>query len=75
MQTQNISPEGEEGYFTTINSRDVIGDEFPVMSIQIHSHLVDMFAAGNDGGVVRVVSFLYYNIHGLFPSGRPGQNK
>lgn len=75
LRTQNVSTKGGGGYFTTINSREVLGEVRPELSIQIHSQLVDMFADGSDGGVVRVVSFLYYDVQRLFPRGRPGQNK
>ena len=46
------------------------------MSIQVPSELIEMFADsdGNDG-VVRTVSYLYYNVEGLFPSGPPGENE
>jgi hypothetical protein len=73
VQTQNVSTEGEEGYFTTISSREIIEGVLPEMSIQTHSQLVDMFSDSSDE--VRVVSYIYYNISELFPSGRRGQNK
>ena len=73
MNTQNISAGGEQGYFTIISAGEVVGDAVPELSIQIHSQLVDVFA-GNDS-TVRVVSYIYYNISNLFPSGRPGQNE
>ena len=75
MNTQNIPAGGEQGYFTIliISAGEVVGDAVPEMSIQIHSQLVDVFA-GNDS-TVRVVSYIYYNISNLFPSGRPGENE
>ena len=50
--------------------------DFPKMSIQVPSELIEMFA-DSDGnyGVVRTVSYLYYNVEGLFPSGLPGDNE
>ena len=59
---------------TTISSEDFGIEE--VMSIQVPSELIEMFADsdGNDG-VVRAVSYLYYNVEGLFPSGLPGENE
>ena len=60
-------------YFTTISSEGVRNDEaFPEMSIQIPSELIEMFV---DSGVVRAVSYLYYNVEGLFPSCLPGENE
>ena len=62
---------------TTISSEELLmNEEFPKMSIQIPSELSEMFADsdGNDG-VVRAVSYLYYNVEGLFPSGLPGENE
>jgi hypothetical protein len=51
---------------------------FPVMSIQIPSELVQAFA--DQSGVVRAVSYIYYNVGDfnvgdLFPQGLPGTNK
>ena len=50
--------------------------EFPKMSIQVPSELIEIFADsdGNDG-VVRTVSYLYYNADGLFLNGLPGDNE
>ena len=65
-----------DGYIKTINSEDFYSDDVPQMSIQIPSELVGLFAnsSGHDGGVIRVISALYYNVEDLFPSGRPGTN-
>ena len=53
-----------------------MGEEFPKMSIQVPSELIEMFADSDDNdGVVRTVSYLYYNVEGLFPSGLPGENE
>ena len=70
-----VTAEAEES-ITTINSGD-FRDDVPRMSIEIPPELIRMFAAssGRDGGVVRVISALYYNVEDLFPSGRPGMNK
>ena len=64
-------------YLTTISSDGVRNDEaFPEMSIQIPSELIEIItnSDGNDG-VVRAVSYLYYNVEGLFPNGLPGENE
>lgn len=43
------------------------------MTIQIPSQLIQFADNLTDGdGMVRVVSFLYYNVENLFPSGKPG---
>ena len=45
------------------------------MSIQIPSELLQFADNLTDGdGIVRAVSFLYYNVENLFPSGKPGDN-
>ncbi len=45
------------------------------MTIEIPSEVVQLTDDKNGGnGTVRVVSFLYYNVEDLFPSGRPGDN-
>ena len=63
-------------YVTTISSDELVDEDFPKMSIQVLSEMIEMFADsdGNDG-MVRVVSYLYYNVEGLFPSGPPGENE
>ena len=64
-----------ERQIMTINSEDFrnIAGKVPKMSIQIPLELVEAFADAS--GVVRTVSFLYYNISGLFPGGFPGDNR
>lgn len=78
LETQLLAPANEgETYITTISSEEFITEELlPKMSIQIPSELIELFADrdGNDG-VVRAVSYLYYNVEGLFPSGLPGENE
>ena len=76
VQAKLIAPANGE-YKTTISSKELLmSEEFPKMSIQVPSELIEMFADsdGNDG-VVRAVSYLYYNVESLFPSGLPGDNK
>ena len=71
-----VAPANGE-YETTISSEELLmSKDFPKMSIQVPSELIEMFADsdGNDG-VVRTVSYLYYNVEGLFPSGPPGDNE
>ena len=55
-----------ENPVTTVNSSEKT-------SIQIPVELVEAFADAS--GVVRTVSFLYYNISDLFPGGLPGENR
>lgn len=62
LQTKLLSAEGD-GYVTTINSKDLVGDDRPVMSIQVPLELVQMFEEETD---VRAVSFLYYDVEELF---------
>ena len=53
-----------------------MGKEFPKMSIRVPSELIEMFADSDDNdGVIRTVSYLYYNVEGLFPSAPPGENE
>ena len=68
----------EEGqYLTTITSEGIRNEEvFPRMTIQIPSELIQiLFESDGTDGVVRAVSYLYYNVEGLFPSGLPGENE
>ena len=63
-----------ETFITTINSEEFITEEtLPKMSIQIPSELIEMLVDRDD--VVRAVSYLYYNVENLFPSGLPGENE
>ena len=45
---------------------------FPKMAIEIPVEWVREYSDQNMG-VVRTVSFLYYNVEDLFPSGFPGR--
>ena len=77
MHTKLVTQPEDGQYLTTISSEGVCNEEvFPEMSIQVPLELIEMFADsdGNDG-VVRTVSYLYYNVEGLFPSGLPGDNE
>ena len=77
MHIKLVTLSEDGSYITTISSEGVRNEEvFPEMSIQIPSELIEMFvdSDGNDG-VVRTVSYLYYNVEGLFPSGLPGENE
>ena len=64
-------------YLTTITSEGILNEEvFPRMTIQIPSELIQvLFESDVNDGVVRAVSYLYYNVEGLFPSGLPGENE
>ena len=68
MHAKLLTQPEEGNYLTTISSEGVRNESFPEMSIQVPSELIEMFADsdGNDG-VVRAVSYLYYNVEGLFP--------
>ena len=73
VQTQLLTQAKDgERLITTISSSDKFTTEepFPQMSIQISSEL---FVHEDD--VVRAVSYLYYNVENLFPSGLPGENE
>ena len=69
--TKTLNVTEIEDYVTTIDSAK-FGDEFPNMSTEIPVELVDKFAPMNGDGV-RAVSFLYYGVENLFPSGYPGR--
>ena len=76
VQTQLLTQAKDgERLITTISSSDKFTTEepFPQMSIQIPSELIEMFVHEDD--VVRAVSYLYYNVENLFPSGLPGENE
>ena len=73
VQAKLIAPANGESE-TTISSEELLmNEDFPKMSIQVPSELTEMFA--DSDGVVRAVSYLYYNVEGLFPSGLPGDNE
>ena len=69
VQTKLLSP-GNGEYETTISSEEISSaNGFPKMSIQVPSELTEIFANSDENdGVVRAVSYLYYNVEGLFPS-------
>ena len=60
----------KRGYFTTINSKELFGDSVPAMSIKIPLELFKKFMKL---GAINAVSYLYYNVEELFPSGFPGE--
>ena len=72
MTTNSV---GHEDLIETIDSSDFPSFSQPRMSIEIPPDLVKMFTnmsgMGSDG--VRLVSFLYANVIGLFPSSLPGE--
>ena len=76
VKTKLLSPVNGENKNTISSEGLFTGEEFPKMSIQVPSELIEEFADsdGNDG-VVRAVSYLYYNVEGLFPSDLPGKNE
>ena len=76
VQAKLIAPVNGESETTISSEVLLMNEEFPKMSIQIPFGLIDIFddIGGNDG-VVRAVSYLYYNVEGLFPSGLPGDNE
>ena len=62
---------GSEDYIRTIDSSHQ--EEFSMMSIEIPVELVLEFVTMSNGTSVRAVSFLYYGVESLFPSGYPGR--
>ncbi len=70
VQTQEVSQDTEQDYITAISSKNY-AEGLPEMSIKIPSELIKETSSGEGGGgMVKVVSFLYYNVTGLFPSGK-----
>ena len=71
-----IDSVGQEERITAIDSSDFPSLLQPRMSIEIPLDLVKMFIStsrmGSNG--VRLVSFLYVNVTGLFSSSLPGEN-
>ena len=74
VQMQLLAPAIEMETF--INSEEFITEQMlPKMSIQIPSELIEMFVDRDDVVRPRAVSYLYYNVEYLFPSGLPGENE
>ena len=61
-----------ESHIRTIHYQKNLGNESPRMSIEIPVELVREFATMNSDSV-RGVSFLYYDVENLFPSGYQGR--
>ena len=57
---------GVEDYSTAIRSKQYRND-LPHMALQVPPELIQVFAesSGGDGGGVRVISALYYNVEGV----------
>ena len=74
MTTNSV---GHEDLIETIDSSDFPSFSQPRMSIEIPTDLVRMFSNMSGMGLngVRLVSFLYANVAGLFPSSLPGENR
>ena len=72
IQTTLVSADVEQPYITTINSEKYISG-VPKMLIAIPSELVKIF--GGDGGTVRVIAAVTYNVEDHFPNRRPGMDK
>lgn len=70
MQMPEEHDEGK-GYITAIRSEGLVSDAFPEMSIEIPVEMALEFADHNR--TIREVSFFYYKVENLFPSGFPGQ--
>ena len=72
--TMILKVSGSESHIRTIHSsqQENLGNESPKMSIEIPVELVREIATMNGDGV-RAVSFLYYGVENLFPSGYPGR--
>ena len=78
LKTRQLTTDsvGQEDLITAISSSDFPSFSQPRMSIEIPPDLVRMFinmsSMGSNG--VRLVSFLYTNVTGLFSSSLPGEN-
>ena len=74
MTTENV---GHEDLIMTIDSSEFPSFSQPRMSIEIPPDLVKMFTnmSGMRSNGVRLVSFLYANVIGLFPSSLLGENR
>ena len=73
MTTDNV---GHEDLIMTIDSSEFPSFSQPRMSIEIPPDLDKIFTnmSGIKSNGVRLVSFLYANVIGLFPSSLPGEN-
>ena len=65
---------GQEDLMSTIDSSDFPSVSQPRMSIEIPPDLVSNISVLGSNGV-HLVSFLYVNVAGLFPSSLPGENR
>ena len=76
FQARLISPESGD-YVTTINSSQFTNNTFPEMSLGLPLEIIQRVSNKSlrEDGRVRAVSFLYYNVENLFPSGRPGETE
>ena len=78
LQTRQLTTDNgsQEDLMTTIDSSDFPSLTQPRMSIEIPPDLVRMFSnmSGMGSNGVRLGSFLYVNVTGLFPSSLPGEN-
>ena len=65
---ENVSKDDE--HFTTISSSKLVNDSVSQISIEVP---LELFRNPKKQGMVNIVSYLYYNVEELFPSGRPGE--
>ena len=79
LQTRQLTSDsiGQEDLITAIDSSDFPSFSEPRMSIEIPPDLVRMFInmSGMGSNGVRLGSFLYVNVTGLFSGGLPGENR
>ena len=65
---ENASKDDE--HFTTISSSKLVDDSASQMSIEVP---LELFRNLKKQEMVNIVSYLYYNVEELFPSGLPGE--
>lgn len=68
VATKELQEEAVEEYHIPVIELEGLGNK---MAINLPLELAQEFA--NDTGTVRAVSFLYYNVESLFPSGLQGE--
>ena len=77
LQTRQLTSDsvGQEDLITAIDSSDFPSFSHAMMSIEIPPDLVGMFSnmSGMGSNGVRLGSFLYANVTGLFSSSLPGE--
>ena len=77
LQTRQLTTGQEDQLITTIDSSDFPSFSQPRMTMEVPSDLVGMFSnmSGLESNRVRLVSFMYANVTGLFPRSLQGDNR